>query len=220
MKSLRTKMTLLTICIIILVVISMALISIVFIRTNEKQRSNQLLLLLCETGERNLDYYFDSVQKSVRRVAAYVESDLDGLEDEQLQGHMERVGNKFDEMASKTNGVLTYYYRIDPEVSDTVKGFWYTDLDGEGFKEHVVTDIRLYDTDDTSKLKMGAAEYDKFIGELKSYNKLVGDAVKEYSEKECNLSFEPISEDAFGKLMASNEWTMEQVTTLGSLIVE
>ena len=73
---------------------------------------------------------------------------------------------------------------------------------------------------DTSKLKMGAAEYDKFIGELKSYNKLVGDAVKEYSEKECNLSFEPISEDAFGKLMASNEWTMEQVTTLGSLIVE
>ena len=117
-------MTLLTICIIILVVISMALISIVFIRTNEKQRSNQLLLLLCETGERNLDYYFDSVQKSVRRVAAYVESDLDGLEDELLERHMERVRKKFDEMASKTNGVLTYYYRIDPAVSDHVKGFW------------------------------------------------------------------------------------------------
>lgn len=145
-------MTLLTICIIILVVISMALISIVFIRTNEKQRSNQLLLLLCETGERNLDYYFDSVQKSVRRVAAYVESDLDGLEDELLERHMERVRKKFDEMASKTNGVLTYYYRIDPAVSDHVKGFWYMDLDGEGFVEHEVTDITLYDTEDTSKL--------------------------------------------------------------------
>ena len=152
MKSLRTKMTLLTMCIIILVVVSMALISIVFIRTSEKERSNQLLLLLCETGERNLDYYFDSVQKSVRRVAAYVESDLDGLEDEQLQGHMERVGKKFDEMASKTNGVLTYYYRIDPAVSDRVKGFWYMDLEGEGFVEHEVTDITLYDTEDTSNL--------------------------------------------------------------------
>ena len=152
MKSLRTKMTLLTISVIILVVISMALISIIFIRTNEKQQSNQLLLLLCETGERNLDYYFDSVQKSVRRVAAYVESDLDGLEDEQLERHMERVGKKFDEMASKTNGVLTYYYRIDPAVSQTVKGFWYMDLDGEGFVEHEVTDITLYDTEDTSKL--------------------------------------------------------------------
>ena len=152
MKSLRTKMTLLTICIIILVVLSMAVISIVYIRTNEKQRSNQLLLLLCETGERNLDYYFDSVQKSVRRVAAYVESDLDGLEDELLERHMERVRKKFDEMASKTNGVLTYYYRIDPAVSDHVKGFWYMDLDGEGFVEHEVTDITLYDTEDTSKL--------------------------------------------------------------------
>lgn len=152
MKSLRTRLTLLTICIIILVVISMALISIVFIRTNEKQRSNQLLLLLCETGERNLDYYFDSVQKSVRRVAAYVESDLDGLEDGQLERHMERVRKKFDEMASKTNGVLTYYYRIDPAVSGNVKGFWYMDLDGEGFVEHEVTDITLYDTEDTSKL--------------------------------------------------------------------
>ena len=152
MKSLRTKLTLLTICIIILVVISMAIISIVFIRTNEKQRSNQLLLLLCETGERNLDYYFDSVQKSVRRVAVYVESDLDGLEDGQLQRHTERVRKKFDEMASKTNGVLTYYYRIDPAVSDSVKGFWYMDLDGEGFVEHEVTDITLYDTEDTSKL--------------------------------------------------------------------
>ena len=152
MKSLRTRMTLLTILLIILVVVSMALISIVFIRTTERQKSDQLLLLLCETGERNLDYYFDSVQKSVRRVAAYVEADLDGLEDEQLERHMERIGRKFDEMASKTNGVLTYYYRIDPAVSKTVRGFWYMDLDGEGFTEHEVTDITLYDTEDTSKL--------------------------------------------------------------------
>ena len=72
--------------------------------------------------------------------------------------------------------------------------------------------------EDASNLKMGAAEYEKFISELKSYNKLVGDAVKEYAEKECEISFEPLSEDAFGKLMASNEWTMEQVMQLGIII--
>ena len=152
MRSIRTKMTLLMVCVIIIIVISMSLISVIFIRSNEQRKSNQLLLLLCETGEKNLDYYFDSVQKSVRKVAAFVEADLDGLEDEKLAAHMDRVREEFDEMASKTNGVLTYYYRIDPEVSDTVKGFWYTDLDGEGFKEHEVTDITLYDTEDTSNL--------------------------------------------------------------------
>lgn len=152
MRSIRTRMTLLTVCLIIITVTSMALISVFFIRGTEQQESNQLLLLLCETGEKNLDYYFNSIQKSVGKVATFVESDLDGLEDEQLARHMERVRERFDEMASKTNGVLTYYYRIDPEVSKNVKGFWYTDLDGQGFVEHEVTDISLYDTQDTSSL--------------------------------------------------------------------
>ena len=152
MRSLRTKITLMTVCVIIIAVTVVTLLSVVFIRRNEQRESDQLLLLLCETGEKNLDYYFNSVQKSVRKVASFAEADLEGLETEQLERHMERVGKYFDEMASKTNGVLTYYYRVDPEVSGTVKGFWYTDLTGEGFVEHEVTDITLYDTADTSRL--------------------------------------------------------------------
>ena len=152
MRSIRTKMTLLTVCVILVTVASMATLSVYFIRTTEKRKSDQLLLLLCETGERNLDYYFNSVQKSVEKVAAFVEADLDGLGEDQLEEHMARVEDQFDIMASKTNGVLTYYYRIDPEVSKNVKGFWYTDLDGEGFVKHEVTDITLYDTGDTSSL--------------------------------------------------------------------
>ena len=88
----------------------------------------------------------------MERVASFAEDDIEGLDNVTLGNHVKRVEEYFDEMASKTNGVLTYYYRIDPEVSDTVKGFWYTDLDGEGFREHAVTDITKYDTSDTSKL--------------------------------------------------------------------
>lgn len=72
---------------------------------------------------------------------------------------------------------------------------------------------------DASKLEMGAAEYNEFIKELKKYNKLVGDAIKEYAEKEVEVEFDALSEDAFGKLMASNEWTMEQTLEIGMLIV-
>ncbi len=152
MRSLRTKMTMLTVFAIIVAVTSITVLSVVFIRSTEHRKSDQLLLLLCETGERNLDYYFNSVQKSVRKLAAYVEADLDGVESGRLARHIERVKAFFEETAAKTNGVLTYYYRIDPAVSDTVTGFWYTDLDGEGFVEHKVTDITLYDTADTSRL--------------------------------------------------------------------
>jgi len=67
---------------------------------------------------------------------------------------------------------------------------------------------------------MTTADYEAFIIELKKYNKTVGEAVKEFADKEVEIDFEPISEDAFGKLMASNEWTMAQAVTLGDIITE
>ncbi|MBO7669016.1 MAG: diguanylate cyclase [Oscillospiraceae bacterium] len=152
MHSLRTRITLMTVLVVLIALTIVTALSVYFIRSSERRESDQLLLLLCETGERNLDYYFDSVQNAVNRVSTYVESDLDGLEDEQLERHMERVEKFFEEMAYKTNGVLTYYYRIDPAVSDSVKGFWYTNLDGSVFVPHEPTDITQYDTQDTSRL--------------------------------------------------------------------
>lgn len=72
---------------------------------------------------------------------------------------------------------------------------------------------------DASALEMGPAEYGRFIQKLKEMNKLVADALKEFADKEVDIDFEPISEDAFTKLMASNDWTMEQTMIIGDLIV-
>ena len=152
MHSVRSKITLLAVSITVIAVFVVTLLSVLFIRNTERRKSDQLLLLLCETGERNLDYYFNSVEKSVKKVSAFTEKNLDGLEEDQLKEHMEKVRLYFEETANKTNGVLTYYYRIDPSVSEAVKGFWYTNLEGKDFTEHEVTDISRYDTEDTSNL--------------------------------------------------------------------
>ncbi len=137
---------------IVIAVTIVTLLSVVFIRNKERRESDQLLLLLCETGERNLDNYFNNVQKSVQKVATFAKDDIEGLSTEQLERHIDHVGLYFEEIAARTNGVLTYYYRIDPALSDTVKGFWFTNLDDTDFVEHEVTDITLYDVEDTSKL--------------------------------------------------------------------
>ena len=152
MRSLRTKITIMTLFVVVFAVTIVTAMSVFFIRKTEHKKSDQLLLLLCDTGERNLEYYFGSVQRSVEKIASFVEADLDGTDDENLSRHMNDARTYFEQMAYKTNGVLTYYYRIDPSVSENVKGFWYTNLDGEGFIAHEVTDITLYDTSDTSKL--------------------------------------------------------------------
>lgn len=73
--------------------------------------------------------------------------------------------------------------------------------------------------EDMTDAPMGAAEYGEFVKEFQKYNKTVAEAVKEFAEKEVELEFDVLSEDAFGKLMASNEWTMEQTMEIGALIV-
>ena len=152
MHSIKTRITAMTVCVVVIVMVIATALGVNAIRDIGNHNAEQTLLLLCQTGQKDLDYYFQNVESSVKTVAAFVQSDLDGVDDEELQAHIDRVSDVFQKLAYNTNGVLTYYYRIDPEVSRNVKGFWYINTDGESFKEHEVTDITAYDTSDTSTL--------------------------------------------------------------------
>ena len=152
MHSLRTKITAVTISAIIITMIIAAVFGVIAIRNIGITSSEQMLLLLCEAGQKNIDSGLLDIEKNVQAISAYVEADLDGTEDRKLQAHLDRVSDFFKKVLYKTNGVMTYYYRIDPNVSTSVKGFWFVNTDGEGFQEHEVTDITQYDTGDTSQL--------------------------------------------------------------------
>ena len=152
MHSIRTKITTMTVCAVVAVMIITTLISALAIRNLGTNTSNQILYLLCEDGEKRLDSYFSSVEQSVETISSYAESDLETTSIDDLNSHIKRVEEIFEKTANHTNTILTYYYRIDPAVSETAKGFWYVDLDGNGFKKHEVTDITLYDTEDQTNL--------------------------------------------------------------------
>ena len=123
MKSKQTKVTLAVVMVLTLLMIVSTLFGIVAVRNIGRRSADQMLLHLCESGERGLDAYFNSVAQSVEIISAYAESDLDGLEDEKLLAHLDRVRETFATISYKTNGVLTYYYRIDPSVSSVARGF-------------------------------------------------------------------------------------------------
>ena len=63
-------------------------------------------------------------------------------------------------------------------------------------------------------------EYQAIVKEVNEYNQLVNKAVQEYSEKDVELEFEALSEEDFGKLMASNDWTMAEVGKIEFLAKE
>ena len=152
MHSIRTKFTL-TVVSVILITLSIATaIGVISIKNLGRDDADQMIHLTATTGAMNLEQYFKSVEHSVRTVSTLVSDSFEGMPFEDLDSQVERARNLFGRIAYNTNGVLTYYFRIDPEISEDVKGFWYVYQDGEGFKEHEVTDITQYDTSDTSSL--------------------------------------------------------------------
>lgn len=152
MHSIRTKFTLLAVCTMIVAIGIVTSIGVVSIRKLGRSDADQMIHLTATTGAMNLESYFDSVEHSVETVSTLVQDSLEEMPFEQLESQVERSRNLFGRIANNTNGVLTYYFRIDPEISETTKGFWYVNLDGKGFEEHEVTDITQYDTNDTSAL--------------------------------------------------------------------
>ena len=148
MKSIRTRSTILTLIAIAVGITITTVISAISVANLGHRASEQNLSLLCETGKNNLDYYFKSVEQSVNTISGLVDSHLDTIpEDEfntKMSSHMDQARIFFKEAANNTNGVYTYYYRLDPSVTKETttdeKGFWYVKK-GDSFIEHEVTDL-------------------------------------------------------------------------------
>ena len=152
MHSIRTKFTLTVVSAIVITLTIAAAIGVISIRKLGSDDADQMIHLTATTGAMNLEQYFESVEHSVKTVSTLVSDNFEGMPFDHLDIQVERARNLFGKIAYNTNGVLTYYFRIDPEVSEDVKGFWYVYQGGEGFVEHEVTDITQYDTSDTSAI--------------------------------------------------------------------
>lgn len=97
-------------------------------------------------------------------------------------------------------------------------------LKPEGFDEKA---MKWNETRDKSSagikdgLPMSPSEFIDFLYHvINPYNENVNNALEELKGKEVELEFNTLTEEAFAKLMASNEWTMEQVAMLGDIVCE
>lgn len=68
----------------------------------------------------------------------------------------------------------------------------------------------------TSKSK----DYADFQRMRSDYVNLCNTAVKEFAEKEATVEYDPLSEDAFAKFVGSNDWTLEQISTIADFVCE
>ena len=67
-------------------------------------------------------------------------------------------------------------------------------------------------------LPMSEEEYNAFVPVFKSYMELLAKAINDGLKEVRSIEFEPLSEEAFGKLMASNDWSFGQAEKLDFII--
>lgn len=78
-----------------------------------------------------------------------------------------------------------------------------------------------YESKKGENCEMKAEEYKAFVAEYDRVRKLVDSAVKELGDADVTLDVEGISEDAFGRLLASNpDWNMRQIEVVSDVIIK
>ena len=178
MHSLRTKLTAMIVATILVSVFLSGLTSILAIKREGDKSSAEMMALLCDNCRLSINDYLVSIEKSVDMVSLFAADELDGIRlaeggvigsnglsgklligdsDQERQAALDRYLSSYTEkvevlcrsVAGRTNGVISFYYRISPEISEASNGFLYTSGKSGAFRRSKLTDLSLYEEFDT-----------------------------------------------------------------------
>lgn len=153
MKSIRSKIAALTIAAVLISILAIGVISIISIKNEANQTATREMELICENQQESMDACLNSVEQIVDTVSRVATDDLSsGSGAGDLKGHVDGVEEIFGSMAGSASGVLTYYYRIAPEIAKGDTGFWYTRTDSTEFTKTGLTKLSDYDADDVGRV--------------------------------------------------------------------
>ncbi len=177
MHSIRTKITVLTVSAILICSILIGTLSAFTVKSREELNSERLLNTICESKLDKINNYLHNTETSVETVSRFVYDSFDvtplsdanvigatgsgrslrkrprtatqqAALDAYLQEHLADAEAVCKTIAENNAEILSFYYRINPELSDTMKGFWYSRQSGNHFKQLTVTEIGEYKPDD------------------------------------------------------------------------
>ena len=172
MHSIRFRLSAITLAAILISILTVVLTVVFTVGDESDRNATENLTLLCENQRQSLDDYFDSIEQSVEMAANITVDSLDSVAlveggvageyarkngqtpeqaaelDAYLAAHCAQVQKAFSSVANHTNGVVTYYYCISPDISKNVHGFFYSKVGKTGFEEQAPLDARTLDPKD------------------------------------------------------------------------
>lgn len=147
------------------------------VRREGEINSVEMMRLLCDNSSMTIETYLNSVEQSVDMVTRYALDEIDTVElvrgnavglqgtgahldertrsesqqtelDAYLADYFEHVERLFRSVANRTNGVVSFYLRINPEISADAAGFHYSNIGRATYKKLLLPDLTSFDPDD------------------------------------------------------------------------
>lgn len=177
MHSFRARITALMIIAILVYGILVGGLVLLSVRRVGAESSETTLDLICQNNYEQMEKYLNGVENSVNEISRYIVDEMDVTEmakagvigadgsgfslgdrdmdsavqklfDEQLQQDLDNVDLIAHDVAIYTSGVSSYYFKLNPELSDTVDGFWYEKINSYSFEKRSNIDVTGYSSDD------------------------------------------------------------------------
>lgn len=181
MHSIRTRITTLTMTAVVVCVLVVGVIGVLSIKSAANRAADQELTLLCENRRKTLNEFMNVIEQSVSTITRYAVETLDSVElmkggvigvngdgsamagrdwdgeqqrklDAYLAAYTENLETMFRSAANHSNGVVSYYLQINPEISRQAHGFLYAKVNSSSFTQRDMMDVFAYDPSDVSQV--------------------------------------------------------------------
>ena len=172
MHSIRFKITAITVGVILAILLTIFCLCYSSVKEESDRQSVEMMQLIGQDTQNTLDEYFVSIEQSVGMAANEAIDSLDSVVlvecgavgsqagrakrtpeqtarlDAYLAEHCALIQKIFENVASHTHGINTYYYCISPEISEKEHGFFYSRVGKAGFVAQEPLDARTLDPND------------------------------------------------------------------------
>ena len=209
MRSIRSKITAIAIAAILISMLTVISAYYTMYQVESDRQAAETMNLQARNAEQSLEKYSESIEQSVEMAANLANDTLDGVilvenhiagsdadpeertpeqskqADAYLTKHSAQIQEAFASVATRTPGVVTYYYCLSADVSENVHGFFYSRVGKTGFEEQPPLVARELDPEDTAHttwyytpIKRGRPSWvgpysAHFLNELWTYSYLV-----------------------------------------------
>ena len=119
-----------------------------------QNESENFVVVTCENEGAQINGIFDDMEKSVKVMESYITdffAEETNIKDRDFQEKLiSSTDRMFADVAKHANGAVAYYFRIDPEISDSKMGLFYSKTkENDEYVSFEPTDISLYEKEDT-----------------------------------------------------------------------